>query len=135
MLIHYLKICIKYLPGILFWLLLLSVLRIYCIWNGPPIIDGLWTRQINDHLTANLIGSVAYQTSGLNCDDKYIYLANYYPNGIDKQSEIRSLTSLIDPDTWQQITSDTITTTYADRYHRYILYSTSDGVSMKVFEK
>jgi hypothetical protein len=125
----------KYLAGILLWFIVLSVLQAYCIWNGPRIIDGLWTEPINNQLTSNLIGSVAYRTSGMKCDDKFIYLVRYYPDDESEKYQSRSLSSLIDTGTWQHVSSDAVTTVFTDKSHQYILYNTSDGVYMKVFNK
>jgi hypothetical protein len=95
----------------------------------------LWTKPINNQLTLNLIGSVAFRTSGLNCDEKYIYLVNYYPDGESGNHQSRTLTSLVDLDTWRQVSSDALSAIFTDKSHQYILYNTSDGVYMKVFNK
>lgn len=131
----YLKMFFAYLAGILFWLVLISVLQARCVLNVPLLMDGLWTKQINDDLVTNLVGSVAYRASGFGCDNKLIYLVRYYPDGIGGSYQNISLTSLVDADSWHEVSSDRISITYQDKNHKYILYSTSDEIFMGVYNK
>lgn len=123
-----------YLGGIIFWIIIISVLRVYCIFNLPLFIDGLWNKKINDELSVNFLGSVAYQFTGLDCNNSLIYIVHYYPEDMSGDSQNRTLTSLIDLNTWHMDSSDDISITYLDKNHRYVLYNNSDGVSMKVFD-
>ncbi len=131
----YLKIFLSYMAGILFWMVLISVLQTRCILNIPLLVDGLWAKQIKGELVTNLVGSVAYKTSGFGCENKLIYLVRYYPDGVGGSYQNVSLTSLVDVDSWREVSSDTISTTYQDKNHKYILYSTSDEIFMGVYDK
>lgn len=131
----YLKTLVAYLAGVLIWLVLISVLQVRCVLNLPLLIDELWTSQINNELVTNLIGEIAYQVDASDCDGKLIYLARYYPDGVDGEYQHRTLTSMVDASSWQEVSSDSISMTYVDNRYRYVLYSTSDGIQMKVFDK
>jgi hypothetical protein len=130
----YLRKFVAYLAGVLLWLALISTLQARCILNVPRLIDGLWTRQVNGNLVTNLTGSIAYQTTGLACDDKLIFLVRYYPNGVGGHYQYRTLTSMVDTKFWREVSSDSLSTTYVDKRYRYVLYGTSDGVYMRAFD-
>jgi hypothetical protein len=132
---EYLKTIFAYLAGILLWVVLISVLQTRCILNIPLLVDGLWVKQIKGELVTNLVGSVAYKTSGLGCENKLIYLVRYYPDGVGGSYQNTTLTSLVDTDSWHEVSSDTISTTYQDKNHKYILYGTSDEIFMGVYDK
>ena len=126
----------SYLAGALSWFVLLIVLQANCIANVTNYIDGLWTKEINDDLIENIMGSVAYKTGGFDCEDNYIYVARYYAgNGVSGEFEIKPLTVFVDSASWKYIEADTTTTTYEDNRYRYILYKFSDEISMRVFDK
>lgn len=131
----YLKTLFAYLAGVLFWAALISVLQARCILNVPLLVDGLWTKQTKSELVTNLVGSVAYKASGFGCESKFIYLVRYYPDGVGGSYQNTTLTSLVDTDSWHKVSSDTISTTYQDKNHKYILYSTSDEIFMGVYDK
>lgn len=126
---------IFYVFGGVCWFALLGILQAFCIVNIPKHIDGLWVTTVGEDLVENLIGATAFSVDGYGCDDQLIFVAQYYLDGTDEKSETRSLDELIDIASWKKIESDTVSTTYIDNFHKYILLQNSDGIHMKVFKK
>ena len=124
-----------YTAGSITWIILFFLLKLWCILDIPLLVDGLWTTRINDQLVKNLTNSIAFRTQIMKCDDKYIFTAKYYPDDVSGNFEAKSLTSIVDIASWMEIESDNISTTYADIRHKYIVYNTSDGIYMRVFDK
>ncbi|VAW68252.1 hypothetical protein MNBD_GAMMA09-1764 [hydrothermal vent metagenome] len=117
------------------WFILLGILQARCIVNIPLYIDSLWVKPIGEGLVKNVIGATAFRVEGYGCEDQLIFVAQYYPNGMDGKTQIKSLASIVDVESWKKIESDTISTTYIDNSYKYVLFQTSDGVHMKVFQK
>ena len=124
-----------YTVGSLAWIIIFFSLKGWCIIDIPLLVDGLWTSSINNQLVRNLSNSIAFRTRITECDDKYIFTARYYPDGVSGNFETKSLTSIVDIPSWKERGSDSISTTYTDIKYKYILYNTSDGIYMRVFDK
>lgn len=135
MIIKYLKIAVSYLFGALLWMVLISLFKLYCIVNVPLLVEGLWTEEVNEHFVENLTGAIAFDASESWCQGRYIYTARYYPGGRDDRHETRSLSSMVDIESWKKVEKDATTTTYADKNYRYELHSVSDGMFMEIFDK
>ena len=116
-------------------ILLLGVLRSFCILNVPFYMDNLWVKPIGEGLVKNLIGAIAFRMEGCGCDDKLIFVAPYHSSSGDDQVEMKSLSAVVDIATWRKIESDTISTTYIDKTNKYVLFQNSDGVNLKVFKQ
>ena len=123
-----------YTAGSLAWIIIFFSLKAWCIIDIPLLIDGLWTSGINNQLVRNLSNSIAFRTRITECDDKYIFTARYYPDGVSGNFETRPLTSTVDIPSWKELESDSISTTYVDIRHKYVVYNTSDGIYMRVFD-
>ena len=134
MFIKYISNGMLYAAGLLGWLIIFFSLKTYCIIDIYLLVDGLWTTRINDELVENLTNSIAYRTQNIDCDNVYIFTARYYPDGVDGNPEIKSLTSMIDIKSWKETDSDTISTTYTDSKHEYVVFKTSDGNYMSVYD-
>lgn len=130
-----LRLAVAHLAGVAFWLVLAAGLKASCLVDLPRAIDSLWTERIADHLVKNLLGAIALHAPGDRCDERLFYTARYYPNGMTGEYATQSLRSLVEVDSWQLVGSDHISTTYTDRAHRYVIYRTSDGVSLRVFDR
>ncbi|MCP4495037.1 MAG: hypothetical protein GY820_48210 [Gammaproteobacteria bacterium] len=124
-----------YIFGGACWFMLFGILQSSCIVDIPLYIDRLWIKPIGNGLVKNLIGTTAFHAEGYQCEDKLIFVAQYYPHGMGQKSESRSLDSIIDIRSWEEIKSDTISNTYVDNSYKYVLFQTSDGVHMKVSQK
>ena len=124
-----------YTVGSLAWIIIFFSLKGWCIIDIPLLVDGLWTSNINNQLVRNLSNSITFRTRITECDDKYIFTARYYPDGVSGNFETKSLTSIVDIPSWKERGSDSISTTYTDIKYKYILYNTSDGIYMRVFDK
>lgn len=122
---------LKYAAGILCWAGIFAYLQVQCIFNVGSFVDGLWMRDLHDDLVQNLIGKVAFRASGgygdYGCGDRYIYTAHYGAGDTDSGSDTRTLTSLVDVATWREVDDPvSITATFLDSKHTYVLYMTSD---------
>ena len=124
-----------YTVGSLAWIIIFFSLKAWCIIDVPLLVDDLWTSSINNQLVRNLSNSIAFRTRITECDDKYIFTARYYPDGVSGNFETKSLTSIVDIPSWKERGSDSISTTYTDIKYKYIVYNTSDGIYMRVFDK
>ena len=124
-----------YTVGSLAWIIIFFSLKAWCIIDIPLLVDGLWTSSINNQLVKNLSNSIALRTRITECDDKYIFTARYYPDDVSGNFETKSLTSIVDIPSWKEQGSDSISTTYTDIKYKYIVYNTSDGIYMRVFDK
>lgn len=131
------KTTLLYLIGALVWLAVFSLLQRFCVVSVPWYIEGLWTEQINKNYVKNLAGEVAFHASPqeYNCECKFIYTARYYSNGAGGDYERVSLAGIVDINSWKEIGSDAVSTTYSDKSHRFVLYNNSDGVYMGVFDQ
>ena len=124
-----------YAFGAMCWFVLLGIMQSRCILNIPSYIDSLWVKPVGEGLVKNLMGATAFHAVGYQCEDKLIFVAKYYPDGVGDDYQMRSLSGMVDVDSWKKIKSDTVSTTYADNSHEYVLFQNSDGVHMKVFQK
>jgi len=135
MLKKYISFVFLYVLGTLCWLLLFSALQSRCITNVPLLLDGLWTKELSENFVQGITGAIAFRIQNYGCGNKYIYTARYYPNGVSGEYETKTLTSIVNLNTWKEISSDTTSTTYVDAKYKYILNSTSDGVFIRIFDK
>ncbi len=131
---------LKYIAGMICWFIIFGVLQHFCIFNLGPFVDSLWMKGLHDDLVQNVIGEVAYRASNgygdFGCGDKYIYSALYPPRGADTQGEFRSLTSLVDVATWREVEgASSITFTFQDSKHQYILRYISDGADISAVDR
>lgn len=126
---------ISYAFGGACWFLLLGISQVSCIANIPFFIDSLWVKPVADGLVSNLIGAIAVSAEGYPCEDALIFVAQFYPDGVGSNPQMKSLSSIVDIESWKKIESDTISTTYIDNSYKYILFQTSDGVDLKVYKK
>lgn len=131
----YLNISFSYAFGTACWLLLFAILKWSCTGDIIKKIDSLWLKKIDNDLVVNLIGDLAFHAEYYDCDEQFIYTAHYYPNGMDGKYKVSRLTNTIDIGSWKTIDSDTISTTYIDKSFKYIVYRTSDGIYMRIFQK
>lgn len=129
---------LKYSAGALCWLIVFGLLRHQCIFDMSSVIDGLWVKELHGGLVENAIGEIAFHAGGGNCGaggDEYIYNARYYLDEYG-DSEIRSLTSLVDVATWEEVEEDNAVESnvhspyfyFIDSRHRYTLHYTSDEI-------
>jgi hypothetical protein len=127
-LLRRIRTILKYMAGVLVWLLVFGLLRYYCVFDVYSVINGLWMKELHDGLVENAIGDIAYHTEGGECfADKYIYWARYNPSEMDLEGKPRSLTSLVDVATWHYEGRESITFTYQDAKHLYDIHYISDG--------
>jgi hypothetical protein len=131
---------LKYIFGVLCWAALFAYLQFQCLFNVGSFVDSLWMKDLHDGLVENLIGAVAYRAGygygDYGCGDKYIYSVQYHPGGTDGEGEIRSLSSLVDVATWREIEdSASITFTFLDSKHKYVLRYISDGADISAVDR
>lgn len=131
---------LKYGAGVSGWLVLFGVLQHTCLFNVGSFVDSLWMKDLHDGLVRNVIGEVAYRAGygygDFGCGDKYIYSALYHPGNTDSKGEFRSLTSLVDVATWREAEdSSSITFTFLDSKHTYVLRYISDGAEISVKDR
>jgi hypothetical protein len=131
----YIKPGINYLLGVMFWMVFISVLELTCTLKVTTLVDGLWTKKLNDYFVENIAGAIAFDASKYGCDGRYIYTAKYYPGDQYEMSESKSLSSVVDIDSWRKVDRSSGTTTYIDSNYKYIVKQTSDGVAMEIFDK
>lgn len=136
---------LKYAVGVLCWLIVFGLLRHYCIFDMSSVIDGLWVKELHGSLVENAIDEIAFHAGGGNCGadgEEYIYNALYYLDEYGN-SEVRSLTSLVDVATWKEIEEDqegesNVHSPYfyfIDSRHRYTLHYTSDEIFISAEER
>lgn len=133
--LRWLGTVLKYAAGVLCWLLVFGLLAQYCIFDVYSRVDRLWVKDLHGGLVRNLIGEVALHVGAGGCDDHYIYTLRYHPTRLEIEGEHRSLSSLVDVATWKETGADSITVTYLDKKHRYVLYSISDGTFLKAVDR
>lgn len=131
---------LKYGAGVLCWLIVFGVMQHLCLFNVGSFVDSLWMKDLHDGLVQNVIGEVAYRAGygygDYGCGDKYIYSALYHPGSTDTAGEVTSLTSLVDVTTWREIEdSASITFTFLDSKHKYVLRYISDGADISVEDR
>jgi hypothetical protein len=131
---------LKYIAGMLCWIIVFGILQHQCLFNVGSFVDGLWMKDLHDGLVKTMIGDVAYRASygygDYGCGDKYIYSALYRPGSTDTGGEVRSLTSLVDVVTWREIEdSASITSTFLDSKHKYVLRYISDGADISAVNR
>ena len=131
----YIKLILAYAFGALCWIVLISILKLTCIINIPWLVDGLWAKDIHENFIENLTGGIAFRADKFGCENAYLYTANYYPQGVGDTFETKTLTSVVDPNSWKAVGEDNISTTYVDKNYKYVLYHTSDGVFIRIFNK
>jgi len=129
------KCFFSYAMGVVCWLMLFAALKWHCTADILKTIDSLWLKKAGDGLVINLLGNLAFHADDYDCEEQFIYSAHYYPNGMDGEYKISNLTDTIDMVSWKKVDSDAISTTYVDKSFKYIVYSTSDGVYMRIFQK
>lgn len=132
---QFIKPVIKYILGVGFWMVFISVLELTCTVKVTTLIDGLWTKKINDYFVENLAGAIAFDASSYGCDGRYIYTAKYYPGDQYNTSDSKSLSSVVDLGSWRKVDRSSVTTTYMDSNYRYVVKQNSDGVTMEIFDK
>lgn len=129
----------KYALGVLMWQVVFAILQIQCIFNVGSFIDGLWQKDLHDGLVQNLIGKIAYRAvdgyGDFGCGDKYIYTVLYKSGNQDEEGKYKSLTSLVDVQTWKIDSQDGILTYFIDSKHKYILRYISDGTDITAVVK
>lgn len=127
---------LKYGAGLLCWLIVFGLLRYQCVFDITSVVDRLWVKDLHDDLVENVTGEIALHVQAGRCVDTYLYTARYHPSRTDTEGEIRSLTSLVDVATWREVEdSATITATFVDSKHRYVLFTTSDGECIKAVNR
>lgn len=131
---------LKYVAGMVCWFIIFGVLKRFCIFNMGSFVDSLWMKDLHDDLVRNVSGELAYRASygygDYGCGDKYIYFALYRPGGSDTEGELRSLTSLVDVATWREVeASSSITYTFLDSKHKYVLRYISDGADILAVDR
>ncbi len=117
---------LKYVFGVLCWLIIFGQLQSMCVFDIMSVIDSLWVKELHSGLVENAIGEVALHAEMGECD-RYIYMVKYHPSRMDVEGETRSLSALIDVSTWREVEHDSISVTFLDSEHKYVLYTTSDG--------
>ena len=135
MMTKYVKSAVSYFFGALLWMVFISLLKLYCIVNVPLLVEGLWTEKVNDYFIKNLTGAIAFDASQSWCEGRYIYTARYYPGGQDDMHETKSLSSMVDIESWEEVEKSAETTTYMDKKYKYVLHYVSDGIFMEIFNK
>jgi hypothetical protein len=137
--IRWIGTSLKYVLGVLCWVAVFAYLQIQCLFNVGSFVDGLWMKELHDGLVENVIGEVAYRAGDgygdYGCGAKYIYSVQYRQGRIDGEGVIRSLSSLVDVATWRMIGSESITATFLDAKHKYVLRSISDGVDISAGDR
>lgn len=131
----YFKRIIYYAFGALCWIVLISILKLACVINIPFIIDGLWAKEVQDDFTENIVGEIAFRADKFGCENTFLYTAKYYPQGVSDNYETKTLTSVVDINSWKAIAEDNISATFVDNNFKYVLYHTSDGVFIRIFDK
>lgn len=127
---------LKYGAGIICWLIFFGYLHYQCIFDLTSYVDRLWVKNLHDDLVENVIGEIALHVQAGRCVDTHIYTVRYHPSRMDIEGEIRSLTSLVDVATWREDEDpNTITATFVDSKHRYVLFTTSDGEYIKAVNR
>jgi hypothetical protein len=131
----FIKPVINYFLGVMFWMVFISALELTCTLKVSTLIEGLWTKKLNQNFVENLAGVIAFDASNYGCDGRYIYTAKYYPGDQYETSESRSLSSVVDIDSWKKVYRSSGRTTYMDSNYKYVVKQTSDGVTMEIFDK
>lgn len=135
----YVSIILKYCIGVLCWFVVFGILKLNCLYNMEFTVDNFWLSELHGGLVSNAMGSVALRSSHLSgerqCDDEILYLVKFHRNESETDGEFRSLSSIVDVLTWMKIDSDSITTTYVDSRHKYVLHRTSDGAYISAYSK
>ena len=122
------------------WAAIFAYLQFQCLFNVGSFVDGLWMKDLHDGLARNLIGEVAYRAGNgygdYGCGDRYLYSVHYSPPGTDAGETVRSLDSLVDIATWREVEdSVSITATFLDAKHKYVLYMTSDPAYIRAVDR
>ncbi len=127
---------LKYGVGVLVWLIAFNVLAMHSRLNIWSLVDSLWMRDLHDGLVRNITGEVAFRAEygygDFGSGTKYIYLVRYRPDSEGKGGEWRSLTSLVDTNTWREVAPEGVITTFRDARHEYEVRSISDGTDILV---
>jgi hypothetical protein len=131
----FIKPAINYLLGVMFWMVFISALELTCTLKVTTLVEGLWTKKLNQYFVENLAGVIAFDASSYGCDGRYIYTAKYYPGDQYETYESRSLSSVVDIDSWRKVDRSSGTTTYMDSNYKFVVKQTSDGVTMEIFDK
>lgn len=131
---------LKYITGMSCWLIVFGILQHLCLFNVGSFVDSLWIKDLHDGLVQNVIGEVAYRASygygDYGCGDKYIYSVLYHPESTDTEGKVRSLSSLVDVATWREAEgSSSITFTFLDSKHEYVLRYISDGADISAVDR
>lgn len=127
MLLRWIGTFLKYMAGVLCWLLVFGLLAYNCVFDIYDVIDGLWMNELHDGLVKNVIGDIAFNAQGGECiADKYIYWARYNPSESDLEGKPRSLTSLVDVTTWKYVGRESSTFIYQDMKRTYEIHYISD---------
>lgn len=132
----------KYAIGVFAWLVIIIVLQISCVFNFESFVDSLWMKDINNELSVNLLGEVAFRApygyGDFGCGERFIYMVRYHPgkqkadDDTDARAEVRSLGSLVDANTWKFVRQDGIFTYYSDSHYTYRVRHISDGTDISV---
>ena len=131
---------LKYVAGMLCWIIVFAYLQTQCLFNVGSFVDSLWMEDLHDGLVENVIGKVAYRADygygDYGCGAKYIYSVRYNPSRMDFEGDFRSLSSLVDVATWREVDDSAfITTTFLDSRHKYVLRRISDGADISAVDR
>jgi hypothetical protein len=127
---------LKYGAGMLCWLIVFGLLKSQCVFDISLVVNRLWIKNLHDDLVKNVIGEIAFHVQAGRCVDTYLYLAQFHPSRIDIEGEYRTLTSLIDVATWREVEdAASITSTFVDSKHRYVLFTISDDEYIKAVNR
>ncbi len=122
-----------YSLGVALWLVVIAMLQMFCIVNIPQMVDRLWTKPVGKGFSKNILGTLSFQPISNACHQQLIYSTSYYPEGMTGGYTAKAIDSLVDIDSWNIIASDSASTTYTDKNYKYMVYRTSDGVYMRIF--
>jgi hypothetical protein len=129
----------KYAVGVLAWLVVFVILKMQCVFNVDSYTDGLWQKELHDGLVENLIGNIAYRAEDgygdFGCGDKYIYTVLYKSGKQGDEGKYKSLTSLVDVQSWKINSQQGIFTYFIDSKHKYTLRYISDGTDITAVDK
>lgn len=129
----------KYALGVLAWQVVFVVLQVYCIFNVGSFVDSLWIKELHDGLVQNLAGKIAFRAEDgygdFGCGDKYIYTVLYKSGVQDDEGKYRSLSSLVDVQTWKIDNQEGNFVNFLDSKHKYTLRIISDGTDITAVNK
>lgn len=133
------RFLLKYAVGVICWVAVFGFLKSQCIFDVDLVVSGLWMQDLHGGLAKNMLGEIAFRNAikggPSQCDDTYIYTVEYHPVSFDRPIERRSLSSLVDLQTWKLYSENSTITTFVDSKHEYLLHRMSGEVGMKVTDR